>query len=498
MISYFSLIVLVVAGALFALFSFAVYLFTPPRNFPKNIPTIPFYYALLPLIKDNDQADLYLKYLKEPLEKSGAVKIFFGGRWNILVRKPSYVAEVFKFEDIYAKSGNQVKIPHSLVAQYTGDNIISSHGANWKLYTSVIKPALQHDQDPTLIWRNSEILKDMLLGEQKKSPSDSIVVYGLLQRYALANLSEVLFGSSFETLQKPEAPLHAFQMKIKPTIFNPVFLNFPFLDYFKFKSRQLGLELVKRFTNTLRIHVARDHNHACDHESGHLGCRMLGAYQTGILSEKQLKDNLVSVFLAGHENPQLALISMMYLLGEHPDIQQKVREEINTLYSKNEGKDARPSYAAIHDLPLLTSVIYETLRIYPPISQLINRCTNVITTLGDNIVIPAGIYVGYNCYSTNRDTAFWGLDAEEFKPSRWGTSMEEINQLYRKANAKGAFISFHGGRRACLGQKFAMEELRITMCEVRWKVDEAWDGRMTPAGPLYPRNLRVKFEELKD
>lgn len=143
MLSYFSLVALAVFASFFAVFSFAIYLFTPPRNFPKNIPTIPFYYALLPLFKDVDQAELYRQYLKDPLEKHGAVKIFFGGRWNILVRKPSYVAEMFKYEDIYAKTGNQIKIPHSLVANYTGENIISSHGQKWKLYTSVIKPALQ-------------------------------------------------------------------------------------------------------------------------------------------------------------------------------------------------------------------------------------------------------------------------------------------------------------------------------------------------------------------
>lgn len=223
MVSYFSLIALTVFSAFFAVFSFAVYLFTPPRNFPKNIPTIPFYYALLPLFKDVDQTELYRQYLKGPLENYGAVNLFFGGRWNILVRKPSFVAELFKYEDIYAKSGNQIKIPHSLVADYTGENIISAHGAKWKLFTSVIKPALQHEQDPTLIWHNARILKNMLLAGSTRSPS-GIPVYDPFQRYALANLSEVLFESSFETLQKSDAPLHVLQTQIKPKIFR-AFIN---------------------------------------------------------------------------------------------------------------------------------------------------------------------------------------------------------------------------------------------------------------------------------
>ncbi|KAF2008482.1 Dit2 protein [Aaosphaeria arxii CBS 175.79] len=497
MLSYLSFVVLALTVSCLSLLSFFIYLFTPPRHFPKNIPTIPFYYALLPLFRDTDQAESYRQYLKEPLEKYGAVKIFFGGRWNILVRKPSYIAQVFKYEDTFAKSGNQVKIPYSLLAEYTGENIISGHGENWKLYTSIIKPALQAEQDPALVWRNSKLLKEMFISGSK-STTDDVPIYGPLHRYALANLSEVLYGSDFETLRRTDAPLHMLQTMIKPNIFNPIFLNFPFLDHLRLRSRQLGRKLVQRFRNTLRAEVSKGHNHVCDHNSQNLGCRLLGAHRQGLIDEKQLNDNLVSTFLAGHENPQLALMSLMYLLGANPQVQEKVREEVNTLLSDSTDGDKKPSYGSIHDLPYLTSVIYESLRMFPPISQLINRRTNAPVMLGSSIAIPEGTYLGYNAYSTNRDTEFWGPDADEFRPSRWGSTMEEINQLYRRANAKGAFISFHGGRRTCLGQKFAMLELRITMVELlkglKWRVSESWDGKMTPAGPLYPRNLKLKFE----
>jgi cytochrome P450 len=143
MVSYLSLVFVAAFATIFGVVSFFVYLFTPPRNFPKNIPTIPFYYGLLPLFKDVDQAELYRQYLKEPLAEHGAVKLFFGGQWNILVTKPSYISEMFKHEDTYAKSGNQVKIPHSVLAEYTGENIISAHGEKWRLYQGVIKQVLR-------------------------------------------------------------------------------------------------------------------------------------------------------------------------------------------------------------------------------------------------------------------------------------------------------------------------------------------------------------------
>ncbi|KAF3010646.1 cytochrome P450-dit2 [Curvularia kusanoi] len=485
MVSYLSLIFIAAFATIFGVASFFVYLFTPPSNFPKNIPTIPFYYSLLPLFRDVDQAELYRQYMKEPMEKYGAVKLFTAGRWSILVRKPAYVAEVFKYEDTYAKAGNQVKLPHSLLAKYTGENIISSHGETWKRFHGIIKPALQADQDSTKLWKNSRLLKNMFLSNSKQANGAGIPIYVPCHRFALANLSDVLYESSFETMERPDAPLNALQMGIKPIIFNPIFMNFPFLDLLPFKSRQLGRALVKNFRSTLSNSVTRGHNHVCDPLSQkNVACRLIGARNEGRLSEKEFDDNIVATFLAGHENPQLVLISLMYLLGAHPEIQEAVRKEIQTLYPSNAPADFEPSYNEIHGLPFLTSVLYESIRMFPPISQLINRRTEQPIVLGGKIPIPKGVFLGYNVYSTNRDVEFWGVDSDEFKPARWGKDMDTINHLYRKANSKGAFISFHGGRRACLGQKFAMQELRITVIELvkgcKWVVDESWDGRMTP------------------
>lgn len=422
--------------------------------------------------------------------------------WNILVTKPSYIAEVFKHEDIYAKCGNHIKIPHSVLAEYTGENIISAHGEKWKLYQGVIKPALQADHDPEPIWTNARILRGMFLSDTKNASGNGVPIYTPLHRYALANLSEVLYTSSFETLQHMDAPLHAIQMKIKPIVFKPIFMNFPFLDYLPLEVRKLGRRLNKQFRSTLRTAITKGHDqHVCnENDNRNVACRLIGSHREGILTDKDLDDNLVSTFLAGHENPQLCLMSLMYLLGAHTDTQDAVRKEVESVYPAGAPADYQPEYNELHDLPLLTATLYEAIRMFPPISQLINRRTTEPVVLGGKIPIPGGVFCGYNAYSTNRDTEFWGDDAEEFKPSRWGTNNEDINHLYRRANSKGAFISFHGGKRACLGQKFAMLQLRITLVELvrgcKWKVDESWDGRMTPAGPLYPRNLKLKFESV--
>lgn len=114
-----------------------------------------------------------------------------------------------------------------------------------------------------------------------------------------------------------DAPLHILQLAVKREIFKPIFLNFPFLDHLPIPSRKRARRLVKTFTDELCQtvcdgHRARSHDYPVDA----LATRMITARETGKWSEQQFRHNMISVFLAGHENPQLHLTSLMYLLGK--------------------------------------------------------------------------------------------------------------------------------------------------------------------------------------
>ena len=113
-----------------------------------------------------------------------------------------------------------------------------------------------------------------------------------------------------------------------------------------------------------------------------------------------------------------------------------------------------------------------------------NRRTEEDVVLGYNILLKKGTYCGYNGYTTNRDTHFWGSDSNEFRPARWGKTTEDIQHLFRKSSSKSTFISFHGGRRTCLGIKFAMMGARLSVSKLltslEWNLDPTWPRRMTP------------------
>lgn len=159
-----------------------------PGDMPKNIPTVPIYISLLGLWSDMGQDDIYDRCLRDPLEKYGAVKTWFAGRWNVLATRPQFLVDMFRREDVYAKAGSQKKIPWSVIASLVGDNIINAHGANWKLYTSIMKPGLQQritDSGPLL--EKSRLFVDILLKEQEVlGPMRGVLVNPIIQRWALS------------------------------------------------------------------------------------------------------------------------------------------------------------------------------------------------------------------------------------------------------------------------------------------------------------------------
>ncbi|OJJ46526.1 hypothetical protein ASPZODRAFT_152015 [Penicilliopsis zonata CBS 506.65] len=472
------------------------YLFLQPPTHPRNIPHLPFWVTLLPLFHDVDQQVTFQKYIRAPLEKHGAIKIFFGGQWNVIIQRSTYLTEVFRNERVFQKMGNQKKIPHSVLADFLGDNIISSRGDDWLLYRRLIKPGLSSQFNPIPICENATNLCGIFLQAQGRAGGQGVTVQGILQRYSSANLLQGVLGvpelGAQMMAMEDAVPLYSIQMDLKKYLFHPIFMSFPVLDYWLgslIPSRVKARQLVQEFSGELQTQVLQG-------QADSVARSLVQAKRDGLLTAKQFRDNLNVLYVAGQENPQLLLISSLYLLGKYPQVQARLRDEIRKLPIDDLHQGPWDT------LPYLTATILECLRLFPPIGQLINRRVSSSVLLGDgHIHLPPGTYVGYNSYGTNRDPAAWGPTADEFLPERWGSSHEEIAHRYQRAKAQAEFISFHGGLRACLGERFALLEMHISLFilvqRLTWVLDPQWPDRMTPAGPLHPRGLRLVFSALE-
>lgn len=161
------------------------------------------------------QDEIYERWFRKPLEKHGAVIIWFAGRWSVLVSRPEFLTDMFRNEDLYAKAGSQVKIPWSVIASLVGDNIINSHGKTWKLYTGIMKPGMQkRDYEVEPMVRKSNRLIDLFLERQRVvsntgSQREGVVVNSYIQKWAIDIMGESFLDVDFQVhsahLQKGQA-----------------------------------------------------------------------------------------------------------------------------------------------------------------------------------------------------------------------------------------------------------------------------------------------------
>lgn len=135
-------------------------------------------------------------------------------------------------------------------------------------------------------------------------------------------------------------------------------------------------------------------------------------------------------------------------------------------------------------MPYLTSTVFELLRLYPPVSQLINRVTLAPVVLGGEIHIPGRTWVGWNAYGVHTDKNVWGPTVMECRPERWGTSSEAIQAKFRRETVRGAYIPFNAHTRKCLGQGFALLEMKIMLFllvkRAKWTVHPDYKLKLTP------------------
>jgi cytochrome P450 len=173
--------------------------------------------------------------------------------------------------------------------------------------------------------------------------------------------------------------------------------------------------------------------------------RMLEAQddEGGKMTDLQLRDEAVTMFVAGHETTANALAFALMLLGDHPDIDARAHLEIE---AELKGKGATAE--DVPRLPFLEAIVKETLRLYPP-AHIIGREATRDLALG-KWSIPKGASVLMSPWALHHEPEFWP-DPHSFRPDRWlDGSADRV--------PKNAYLPFGGGPRVCIGNHFAMME----------------------------------------
>jgi cytochrome P450 len=195
------------------------------------------------------------------------------------------------------------------------------------------------------------------------------------------------------------------------------------------------------------------------------------------MSERQLRDEVMTMVSAGHETTANALTWTFYLLSEHPEKAARLEEEVDRVLGGR--------VPGIEDLPKLVyteAAIKESMRLLPPVWMIARSALEDDEILG--VHIPRRAMVFLPAWIVHKDPRFWEK-AKEFYPERWMSA--DIEHL-----PKHAYFPFAGGPRVCIGNSFAMMEAKLLLAMIAQRNSL----RLVPGHPVVPTptiTLRPKF-----
>jgi cytochrome P450 len=185
------------------------------------------------------------------------------------------------------------------------------------------------------------------------------------------------------------------------------------------------------------------------------------------MTDGQLRDEVLTMLLAGHETTSLAVSWTYYLLSHHPHVERSIAEEVDRVIGGE-----RPAFAHIERLTCTRRAIEESLRLYPPAWAFSRQA------LGDDEIggyrVPRGSLVFLVPFVIHRRPKLWP-DPERFDPDRF---MPE----HESARPRFAYIPFGGGPRGCIGSQFAMVEAQLIVAAIaqRYRIELVPDQNVRP------------------
>jgi cytochrome P450 len=296
------------------------------------------------------------------------------------------------------------------------------------------------------------------------SDGETIDIHTEMMRLTLGIVARTLFDADVEN----EAAEIGRALTMAFESFN--FAMLPFTEYLE----RLPLPSVRRF-NSARDTLDRTiyrmiaERRRSGEDKGDLLSMLLMATDTegdgSGMSDLQLRDEALTIFLAGHETTANALTWSWYLLSQHPDVEARLHEEIDSVLNGR-----APSYGDMPALPYTRMVFAESMRLYPPAWAIGRRALHPFDARG--FIIPKRSVVIMSQYIVHRDARFFP-EPERFDPDRWKPEAVAVRPKF-------SYFPFGGGNRVCIGEQFAWMEGVLLIAALAQK----WRMRLVPGHPV--------------
>lgn len=415
-----------------------------------------------------------IAFLRRLARDFGDVSSFrLGPERLLLVNHPDLIRDVLVSDARSYHKGRGLERAKRLL----GEGLLTSEGDFHLRQRRLIQPAFHRQRIAAYAETMTECAvktRDLWLDGETRDMAEEMM------HLTLAIVGKTLFNADVEG----EASEVGAAMAEALALFNLFML--PFAEHLE----RLPLPQVRRFDrarvrlDAIIYHLIAEHR-ARGEDQGDLLSMLLAAQDEGDvgMTDEQIRDEAITIFLAGHETTANMLAWTWYLLSQNPDAEARFHAEIDALPTGEPGMD---------DLPRLSytrRVLAESLRLYPP-GWIVGRRAMADTSVG-GYAVPRRTIVILAPTVTHLD-ARWYPDPERFDPDRWTPEAEA-------ARPKFVFFPFSGGPRVCIGEQFAWTEGLLLLATLgrRWRMRLAPGQRIgwQPIITLRPKyGMRMTLE----
>jgi cytochrome P450 len=354
--------------------------------------------------------------------------------------------------------------------RYLGDGLLTSEGELWRRQRYLTQPAfhrrnigryaevmVQHTGSTMATWKAGEVHE----------------LYRDLTHLALEIVTRVLFDVDIDGhLDRVVAATNAGQLRSSRGI-APMYA----LRYFPTPRNLRYLWTIRRLDEVI-YRIIRQRRASGQSGTDLLSMLLQARDEQGLpMSDRQLRDEVVTLIFTGSETVALTLSYVWYLLAQHPEVQARLADELD--------EQLQGRAPSLEDLPKLTytdKIIKEALRLYPPVWAFLREAVRPVEVGG--YTLPAGTTFVLSQWISHRDSRFYD-DPREFRPERWTNEFE-------KQLPKFAYFPFGGGQRTCIGAAFAKMETALLLATMaqRFRVSLAPGFKLDllPSITLQPRS----------
>lgn len=413
-----------------------------------------------------------LPFHHENFQKYGDIfQVHLGFGKKIIFTRDAELAEYVlqKNQKNYQKSEIQTR----QLAKYVGHGLLTAQGAHWAKQRKLIQPAFHKSYLSGLM---KTIQKAIDIEIDRIEPNQKIDVFPIFNDLAFQTVVKSLFSSAAnqQEINRLQYITEAAQKMLVKELRQP----FKRWWFYLGGSIKKHLNLTQEARDILANMVAERKLTSKKHDDL-LDMLLEARYEDGKpMEQKQLIDEILILFTAGHETTSNALTFTCQLLAQHPEYQIRILVEVNAAKKQ----DLEPM-EFVMCCRFTQQVIEESMRLYPP-AYFIDR-VNVEPDEFKGITFPKNSSILMSCFEIHRHKDYW-KDPEKFDPNRFSG----------KENHSSNYFPFGAGPRKCIGNNFAMFEMILTIAEVisRFQIELKDDAiQLKPLITLKPKNAFLKF-----